>query len=250
MKKLKQWVLAMQFLTRIPITKAAMPAEPSDFKGAMCFFTFIGLIVGGFTWSLFAVGNLVDPLLGALLATIGGIWITGGIHLDGLSDVFDGFGANKDAARTLDIMKDSRVGAFGVLALIIDFMYHIIGFYLLKEHPLLMIWIPVSAKMAVCLICAIGYNASKGMGSLWIQNISKIGLGFNFLLFCGVGISLVSGVRMIIGLLIVVATAFILNRKFSNKLNGLNGDCLGATHQLTEWVILTYLIIISKGMIG
>ncbi|MDA3730621.1 adenosylcobinamide-GDP ribazoletransferase [Niameybacter massiliensis] len=250
MKKLKQWVLAMQFLTRIPITKAAMPAEPSDFKGAMCFFTFIGLIVGIFTWILFGVGSLVDPLLGALLATIGGIWITGGIHLDGVSDVFDGFGANRDAARTLEIMKDSRVGTFGVLALLIDFMYHLIGFYLLREDPYLMIWVPVSAKMAVCLICSIGRNVSKGMGSLWIQNISKIGLGFNLLVFCGVGISLVSGMEMILGLLIVGVTVFILNHKFSKKLNGLNGDCLGATHQLAEWVILTYLMIISKGMIG
>lgn len=250
MKKLKQWVLAMQFLTRIPITKANMPAEPEDFKGAMCFFTFIGLIVGGFTWLLFELGAYVDPLLGALLATIGGIWITGGIHLDGLSDVFDGFGANRDAKRTLEIMKDSHVGTFGVLALIIDFVYHFIGFYLLKDHPLFIIWVPVSAKLGICIICAIGKNISKGLGSLWIENISRPGLFVNLLLFMGVGASIMHWEKMLLGLGLVFGTVILLNRKFTNKLEGLNGDCLGATQQIVEWAILTYLIIISKGLIG
>ncbi|MEF9960112.1 MAG: adenosylcobinamide-GDP ribazoletransferase [Niameybacter sp.] len=250
MKKLKQWILAMQFLTRIPITKESMPAEPSDFKGAMCFFTFIGLIIGIWTWLIFQLGAFVDPLLGALLAAIAGIWITGGIHLDGLSDVFDGFGANRDAKRTLEIMKDSRVGAFGVLALLIDFAYHLIGFYLLKDHPAFIIWVPVSAKFAICVICSIGKNVSQGMGSLWIENISQAGLFVNLVLFIGVGIGVIPWTQALIGLGIVFGTVILLNKKFGHKLGGLNGDCLGATHQLIEWVMLTYLIIISRGLIG
>ena len=245
MKKLKQFILGMQFLTRIPITKANMPAEPSDFKGALCFFTLIGLIIGGFEWLLFGIGAQIDPLLGALFATIGGMWITGGIHLDGLADVFDGFGANRDAHKTLEIMKDSRVGSFGVLALIIDFAYHMIGFYLLKEHPLLIIWVPISAKFAICILCSIGKNIKQGLGALWIENISRVGLLVNTILFIGVGCVLLPFEEAILGLGVVFGVAVLLNKKFTNKLEGLNGDCLGATHQIMEWVMLTYLIVVS-----
>lgn len=245
MKKLKQFILGMQFLTRIPITKANMPAEPTDFKGALCFFTLIGLIIGGFEWLLFGIGAQIDPLLGSLFATIGGMWITGGIHLDGLADVFDGFGANRDADKTLEIMKDSRVGSFGVLALIIDFAYHMIGFYLLREHPLLIIWVPISAKFAICILCSIGKNVKQGLGALWIENISRAGLLINTILFVGVGFVFLPLEEAILGLGVVFGVAVLLNRKFTNKLKGLNGDCLGATHQIMEWVMLTYLIVVS-----
>lgn len=245
MKKLKQLILGIQFLTRIPI-KAHMPAEPSDFKGALCFFTFVGLIIGVVEWFVFGVGAQIDPLLGALFATIAGIWITGGMHLDGLADVFDGFGANRDTEKTLEIMKDSRVGSFGVLALLIDFAYHMIGFYLLKDAPLLIIWVPISAKFAVCILCAIGKNIKKGLGALWIENISRTGLFVNLVLFLVVGCILLPWEVAVIGLGIVYAVAVILNKKFTHKLTGLNGDCLGCTSQMMEWVMMTYLIIVSQ----
>lgn len=250
MKKLRQWVLAMQFLTRIPITNKSMPAEPEDFKGAMCFFTFIGLIIGGFTWLLFKLGAFIDPLLGALLATVGGIWITGGIHLDGLSDIFDGFGANRDAKRTLEIMKDSHIGTFGVVALMIDFAYHFIGFYLLKETPELIILVPISGKLGICFLCLIGKSISKGLGALWIKNISPVGFLFNLAIFSGMGLIFMKWNKVVLGLGLILIMVSLLNKKFTNKLEGLNGDCLGATQQMVEWMILTYLIIISKGLIG
>ena len=243
MKKLKQFILGVQFLTRIPI-RANMPAEPSDFKGALCFFTTIGLLIGSVEWILFSLGMQIDPLLGALLATIGGIWITGGMHLDGLADVFDGFGANRDQERTLEIMKDSRIGSFGVLGLLIDFAIHLIGFYLLRDTPLLIIWVPISAKLTVCILCHIGKNIKKGLGALWIENISKAGLGVNIGVFLLIGCLLVPWQFAAIGLGVVYSLAVLLNKKFTNKLTGLNGDCLGAASQITEWFVILYLLIV------
>ena len=234
MKKLKQFILGVQFLTRIPI-RANMPAEPSDFKGALCFFTVVGLIIGTLEWLLFSLGMQIDPLLGALLATIGGIWITGGMHLDGLADVFDGFGANRDAERTLEIMKDSRIGSFGVLALMIDFAFHMVGFYLLKDTPLLIIWVPISAKFTVCVLCDIGKNIKKGLG-----------LFVNLVLFLFIGCILLPWELAVIGLGLVYGVAVLLNKKFTHKLTGLNGDCLGAASQMTEWIVMVYLLIVSQ----
>lgn len=245
MKKLKQFILGVQFLTRIPI-RANMPAEPSDFKGALCFFTVVGLIIGTLEWLLFSLGMQIDPLLGALLATIGGIWITGGMHLDGLADVFDGFGANRDTERTLEIMKDSRIGSFGVLALMIDFAFHMVGFYLLKDTPLLIIWVPISAKFTVCVLCDIGKNIKKGLGALWIENISKAGLFVNLVLFLFIGCILLPWELAVIGLGLVYGVAVLLNKKFTHKLTGLNGDCLGAASQMTEWIVMVYLLIVSQ----
>ncbi|MEG0951010.1 MAG: adenosylcobinamide-GDP ribazoletransferase, partial [Niameybacter sp.] len=64
------------------------------------------------------------------------------------------------------------------------------------------------------------------------------------------GIGVIPWTQALIGLGIVFGTVILLNKKFGHKLGGLNGDCLGATHQLIEWVMLTYLIIISRGLIG
>lgn len=244
MKHIRHFILAVQFLTRIPITKRSMPCEPSDFKGAMAFFVSIGLLIGGLQYGAYVVmAELANPLVGALVSTVVGVWVTGGLHLDGLADIWDGFGANASRERTIEIMKDSRVGAFGVIAIVLDLLVHFVGIYSLAHVPLVIIWVPMCAKLGVCFMCYIGKNIKAGLGALWIQNIGLMRLLINGCVAAFVGWLIMPSVVVVGGVVVTLGITYGLKHKFTAKLGGLNGDCLGATGQLIEWGIILYLII-------
>lgn len=246
MKALQNFILGLQFLTRINLTKKSMPCEKENFQGAMNFFVIIGLIVGIGQYIIYQIFSLVSAdIFAVMMSVLSGIYLTGGIHLDGLSDLFDGFGANADKERTLEIMKDSRTGTFGVVALIIDTLFHMVAFYALKDYPLLYILVPMSGKLAICYLCKIGKNIKKGLGALWIENISTWGIVLNTLIGVGISSLICQSVLRGVGLIGVIGGCiYLLNYKFKEKLGGITGDCLGATNQLAQWVVLIYFVIL------
>jgi len=110
--------VAVLFLTRVPVGRI-VGLESGSLAGAAWAFPLAGLIVGGISGGvLYAVaGTEISPLGCALVALAVQAFVTGALHEDGLADVADGLGAH-DRDRTLEIMRDSRIGAYGVLALI------------------------------------------------------------------------------------------------------------------------------------
>jgi len=110
-------VCAVQFLTRLPTPRLA-GFETDWISRAARYFPLVGQIVGATCAAVFlGAGQVWPPALAALLAVAAGVLVTGGFHEDGLADTADGLGGGSDAARRLEIMKDSRVGTYGVLAL-------------------------------------------------------------------------------------------------------------------------------------
>ena len=244
MKALGHFILAIQFLTRIHLTGKNMPCEKEDFKGAMSFFTIIGLIIGLFQYGAFCLTFYLtgEAFMSAVVTTFVGIYLTGGMHLDGLADLFDGFGAQKDREKTLEIMKDSRVGSFGVIGLLADITLHIAGIMALRSNPLWIVLVPLVGKWSVVLLCYTGTCASKGLGALWIQNISRKGVLLNTLVVIGIGSWILKPLDL--GLLLLLALFYTLGFKkvVTQKLGGVTGDCLGAMQQLTEWLVLLLLL--------
>jgi adenosylcobinamide-GDP ribazoletransferase len=125
---LRHYLLSLQFFTRIPVTgKLAdwVGFSPAMLRASAGHFPGVGVLVGGlvagFTagllWLLPPTGSA--PLVAAALSTAFGVWLTGAFHEDGLADVFDGLGGSPDRDRALVIMKDSRVGAFGAVAIML-----------------------------------------------------------------------------------------------------------------------------------
>lgn len=246
MRVIQNFILGLQFLTRINITKKSMPCEKEDFKGAMNFFVVLGLIVGALQYLTYCIFSTVgNELFGAFMAALAGIYFTGGIHLDGLADIFDGFGANASPERTLDIMKDSCCGTFGVVALMVDVLFHVTAFYALKDYPLVIILIPMAGKLGICLLCKLGKNLRQGLGALWIENIGPMGLIINVVVMALVTFLVLGDmVQTVLLLGVIAAQIYYLNKKYTNKLGNLTGDCLGATNQFVEWMVLTYLVVI------
>src|SRR5678815_1688706 len=112
---MKPLVAAFAFLTRLPVWRG--PLRDEDLGRSVSFFPLVGLVLGlGVTGLAAAVqGHLPPGLIAVLLAGL-----TGGLHLDGVADVFDALGGGRrDRARMLEIMRDSRIGAHGAAALIL-----------------------------------------------------------------------------------------------------------------------------------
>jgi adenosylcobinamide-GDP ribazoletransferase len=116
-RQLKLFFCALQFLTRLPAPSFA-DFEPGWITRAARYYSLVGIVVGAACAGvLLLAGQLWSGLLPALLAIAAGVLITGGFHEDGLADTADGLGGGQTPQRRLEIMKDSRVGTYGVLAL-------------------------------------------------------------------------------------------------------------------------------------
>ena len=112
--------LALSFLTRIPVSLAGAP-EPNGLARAMRLFPLVGALIGAMVGGIDLLALMVlPPWPAALLAIAFGLLLTGALHEDGLADCADGFGGGRDKEAKLSIMRDSRVGTYGVLALILS----------------------------------------------------------------------------------------------------------------------------------
>lgn len=127
-QSIRHFLLAIQFFTRIPVTGRLadwVGFSPAMLRASAAHFPGVGVVVGamvaGFTALLWAglPPSPFTPLVVAVLGTVLSVMVTGGFHEDGLADVADGLGGSSDRERALVIMKDSRVGAFGVLAVVL-----------------------------------------------------------------------------------------------------------------------------------
>ena len=127
-QSIRHFLLAIQFFTRIPVTGRLadwVGFSPAMLRASAAHFPGVGVVVGamvaGFSALLWAglPPSALTPLVVAVLGTVLSVMVTGGFHEDGLADVADGLGGSSDRDRALVIMKDSRVGAFGVLAVVL-----------------------------------------------------------------------------------------------------------------------------------
>jgi adenosylcobinamide-GDP ribazoletransferase len=117
-RRREEFLAVARFFTRVPLGASA--TEPDALARGAWAFPVVGALVGFVCAIVFAlaIALALPPLVAALLAVAAGVLVTGALHEDGLADTADGFGGGRDIAAKLVIMRDSRSGAFGVLALI------------------------------------------------------------------------------------------------------------------------------------
>lgn len=132
-EELRIFFTALMFYTRIPCPKN-IDHSPEYLNKATRYFPLIGWIVGAISFVVYYLSLIVfDTSLAVLFSLFAGVMITGAFHEDGLADVFDGFGGGWTKEKILEIMKDSRIGTYGVIALIFLF-----GIKFISLHGLLM----------------------------------------------------------------------------------------------------------------
>lgn len=228
--------LALSFYTRLPMPQNL---DYQKLPQASVYLPLVGWLVGGVCALVFAGSALVwQSMTAAVLATIAGILLTGAFHEDGFADVCDGFGGGWGRARILEIMKDSRVGAYGAIGIGLLLLLKI---SVLAEMPVALtpwlLWAGHSASRCAPLLLMRQYNYARADGSKGAAAVFKPGA--KALAFAGVCALLPLGL-LPVGCWLAVLPMWLVNRLlgryFYKHIGGYTGDCLGASQQVAEVV--------------
>ena len=254
MQALRHYLLAVQFFTRIPVTGQLadwVGYSPAMLRASAAHFPGIGWLAAALSAGVYAAlhgalaPNPLAPAVAAVFCTIATVLMTGGFHEDGLADVADGLGGSYDRERALDIMKDSRIGAFGAMALVLALLAKLCLLALLGAHSLqaalaALVGGHVLSRLWPLLIVRslphVGDTARSKSKPLADQ-ISPGALAAA-VLWCFPALALVQQAPAAIflgaGVVASMVAAWRMQRLFARRLGGFTGDCLGATQQVGE----------------
>lgn len=245
----------LSFLTRIPVP-ISVEFDPEFHKGIK-YFTLVGLILSIFYG---AIGYFLYPIFGdfvtAVLIVLGGVLLTGGLHLDGVADTFDGIFSYRDKERILEIMKDSRIGSNGVIALIflillkVGFMKQLLD----MEQISLIAMTPIIGRQALAFAT---YKTKtpreNGMGNVFIGKSSLIDIIFSMIItvagFFVWGINFFQANQILLTSLSVILLIFIYTRIYiygvEKVIDGITGDILGSICETSEVFYLMIIIVMT-----
>ncbi|MDP2892666.1 MAG: adenosylcobinamide-GDP ribazoletransferase [Bacillota bacterium] len=248
----------LQVLTSIPV-KRSFPCTQQDFRKAAIWFPVVGLLVGLLSFGMYKLGAWVlGSWCGAVFSSLFLVFITGALHNDGLADCFDAFFCSRSKEEMLAILKDSRIGTYGALALIFDILLRVLFVALLPQtFAWFIIVVPVLGRSSIALVCSFGKPAKKdGSGALFIGNVTA-----GIAVFCvlatlaafGATGFFIGGVVAMLWSLSCVLIGFIGSLGFYRlcvkKIGGLTGDCLGGCCEIGELTTLFALVIIINRII-
>lgn len=230
---------ALQFLTILPLGTA----ERFDPRRAMRFFPLAGMVIGAIVSAFDALAALVLPLpVVAALDVALLAMISGALHLDGLADTADGLMGSHDRTRALDIMKDSRVGAMGVVAVVLVLVVKTVGLGAVSgQRGLALILVPALSRGAMMVAMAALPYARSGGGTgraFFHPPVRAVDLAAIVLPF---GLSLFLGWRCILLTLVFVGVTALMLQFYRRRLGGVTGDLIGALGEVVEaalWVAL------------
>ena len=248
----KQWVLfcyALSFFSRLPIPKK-LDFTAYPFHLGNVYLPIIGLIYALICLLVYALSQLVfDPSLSIILMLLTGVLLTGGFHEDGFADSCDGFGGGYNKQQRLAIMKDSQIGTYGVIGLILLLALKIHVLSQLINHDasffaLSFISAAVLSRCSVlCLMQSTDYarieSSSKSTRSS--QRLPRQYL-LAALLMGAVSILWMPFFCLLLVFTVVVISTILCRTYFQQKIQGYTGDCLGFVQQLNELLILLMLV--------
>ncbi len=241
------FLVGLQFLTRIHISNRTVWND-EEFGKSVSYFPIIGWIIGAFLCLLyFLLEPLNVPLLTGFLLVVGELFLTGGTLADGLMDSSDGLFSGRSKERCLEIMKDSLIGSFGMLSILI---YVLLTTLCLGSADtslyLVLIAMPTLGRLNLVIsICEYPYARPYGMGksfaayrSRWAVEVAAVTALLPALYF-GFVYLILAGFAILLGLY--------LNRWVVSKIGGTTGDTYGFVNQITEAFIALLFVILTRG---
>ena len=234
------FILSLQFLTRIPVRS---DGHYTDLRMAEIprYFPLVGALIGAAGGAVFFVAHELLSLGSALLVSVAATMaLTGAFHEDGLADTFDGVGGGTIKSKALEIMRDSRLGTYGTLAVVVALLLKIA---LLAELPArhiptaLILGHALSRLSSVLVLIQGRYVRDEGAGkpvaqglsakSTWVAIITAVAVTFLAWLFVG-------GVPVIIAIGTMLVAHLLLRLWIEQKIGGYTGDTLGSIQQVSE----------------
>ncbi len=251
-QQLKGLVAAILFLSIIPVPGSARLFDTEEGDADMiigsAYFPFVGLLIALLLLALLlATSQFLPPLVLAAFIVVAQVVLTGGLHMDGLMDSSDGLFGGSSPERRLEIMRDSRVGSFGVLAggcvLLLKFaIFATLQVHLLAQAVLMVL--PVARWAMILTVSLFPSARPTGLGAAFRQTLSVARLvvaGITALIIVLVVGHLAGLLVLFVGSLAAVATGAWVTR----RLGGLTGDSYGAIEEVAEVVMLLLIVALN-----
>jgi adenosylcobinamide-GDP ribazoletransferase len=248
LRVLREFFLALQFLTIIQI-KPTLPFDRDAFGRSAAFFPLVGTIVGAIVWGVdhalaFVCPASLQSLVIVALLTI----LSRGLHMDGLADSADGLFGGQDLEHRLAIMKDSRIGTFGMLA--------VLGVVLCKVRSLDLLLggtrtvaLFLGPTLSRWVYVVMAYRAvparAEGLGALLANNVFFRELTLATIITLGVTISL-GGISGLLVMLLTLLWTCAMVSYCSARIGGITGDIFGAVGEVTEMGTLCLCVILAS----
>ncbi len=254
MNSVRHYLLALQFFTRIPVTGPLarwVGYSPQMLRACAGHFPGVGLLVGALAVLVYAAlttslpDTIWTPLVAAIISTVATVLMTGAFHEDGLADTADGLGGSPQRERALEIMKDSRVGVYGVLAVVLSVLTKVALLALLGSVDWQVVCAAMLAAHVISRTCSLlmirllphvgdtELSKSKPLADQ-ISNAALL-TAFLWLILAVAIVSRSLDMLDLAACLGASGLAFLwMWRLLRRRLNGFTGDCLGATQQICE----------------
>lgn len=241
---MKQILAAMSFFTRLPFWRLTT-LESKHYENIVPLWPLAGLLTGGLMMSVFYAASLLLPVnVAIVLAIISRVLLTGALHEDGFADFCDGFGGNStgsfdaDRERTLRIMKDSFIGSYGVLGLI---LYHLLLWTVLSSlASILPLWIVALSILGIDVLS----KAVSSMIVYFLPYARNAEAAKNKLVYNRGRLPLLPILLSVITLNAPIL--FLLFRWMKHRIEGYTGDCCGATFIIMESYNYILLLILCN----
>ncbi|CAM3756631.1 adenosylcobinamide-GDP ribazoletransferase [Roseateles saccharophilus] len=246
---MRLFLVALQFLTRLPVRLSRF--EPAWLNDCVRHFPGVGMVVGAIGAVVLAGAALLWPAwIAAVLALAATVALTGGFHEDGLADTFDALGGVVPRDKALAIMKDSRIGSYGALALGLSLLLRAALLAVLAARPLPGAVAALLASHAFARAAAVGVMVSLPYGGDADHAKAKplalavaprnfgIALAWCGLLALALGLLGIQPAHLLLAFAATAAVAWAMQRWLKRRLGGYTGDGLGATEQLAEIAVL------------
>ena len=259
---MKGLILLFKFMTRLPI-----PVNPEfdskELGKSMKFFPVVGMVIGIILYVIYIIGAkfILSSYLLATVVVLSEVVLTGGLHLDGLADTFDGIFSYRSKQKMLEIMKDSRLGTNGGIALILYFLLKILLIAGIKDSGFgvagslfglqdatgaVILITPILARINPVLNCAFSpYAKASGSAKDFVECTDKngvliavaLGLVFSAVIGCGI-LRVLNPVHLINITAITMVLGLYFAKLMERKIGGITGDTLGAVLELSEIIVL------------
>jgi adenosylcobinamide-GDP ribazoletransferase len=256
---------AFTFLTRLPLFGAATHSA-DDLRHAAVWFPVVGLVVGAVGGATYWLASLLWPPVLAVILSVGiTVWMTGAFHEDALADALDGFGGGWDKARVLAIMKDSRIGSYALVGVLLVMAAKIAALSAIAQWPAAGTGDPSTRAAGVVQALVLAHVMGRwssvplmwrlpyvraddqserpsagrpfGSGVTGVQALAATGLML-------VIAAIVASGRAALIVAITAAVTWIAGRYCDRRIGGITGDALGATNQVVE---LAVYLVLSAG---
>ena len=245
---MNRFKMILSFFSTIPVRNVQF--KESEFGKGIRLLPIVGIIFGCLIGGLHMLLQFlhIENQISAFFIIIFYIFLTGGLHLDGVADTCDGIFSHRSKERILEIMKDSRIGTFGVVSLIVLLLGD--WLFLSKSSVFVIILFPVIGRWIALWTCRMStYAREEGFGNQFIIEAKKTKSLIVFIIFtvliC-VGSIMFHQLEVIVALIITYMIMVSVTKRINRKLDGITGDVIGFSIEFSQLCFLCLVLIGGK----